>query len=245
MQLIFIRHGEPDYEHDSLTEAGWREAELLAKRIVAQHWPVTDFYCSPLGRAQATAKPTLTALGRTAETLPWLREFGCGTFVPPDGNKDTKGVPWDFFPAYWTEDPRFGERDHWMETPVMQLQPEGIEKRFAEVTQGLDTVLAKYGYVREKGYYRVAEDARRDAMLVFFCHLGLTDTACAWLLNVAPPLFWQSFFLPASGLAVLNTEERQHGIAGFRCQVMGDTAHLWAAGEPVSPMGAFGPVFEG
>ena len=31
----------------------------------------------------------------------------------------------------------------------------------------------------------------------------------------------------------------------FRCQVMGDTAHLLAAGEPVSPMGAFGPVFQG
>ena len=32
MKLIFIRHGEPDYEADSLTEKGWREAELLAKR---------------------------------------------------------------------------------------------------------------------------------------------------------------------------------------------------------------------
>lgn len=32
MRLIFIRHGEPDYEHDSLTEKGWREAKLLAAR---------------------------------------------------------------------------------------------------------------------------------------------------------------------------------------------------------------------
>ncbi len=245
MRLVFIRHGEPNYEIDGLTEAGEREARLLAKRITERRWPVTDFFCSPLGRAQATAKPTLEALGRTAETMAWLREFSCGTFVPPDGNKDTKGVPWDFLPAYWTADPRFGERDHWMETPVMQLQPEGIEARFAEVKEGLDGVLARYGYVREKGYYRVAEDAQRDAMLVFFCHLGLTDTACAYLLNLAPPLLWQSFFLPATGIAVLNTEERQPGIAGFRCQAMGDTAHLWQAGEPVSEMGAFGEVFQG
>ena len=28
MRLIFIRHAEPDYEHDSLTEKGWREAKL-------------------------------------------------------------------------------------------------------------------------------------------------------------------------------------------------------------------------
>ena len=56
MKLIFIRHGEPNYEIDSLTEKGWREAELLSKRTVK--WNVTDFYCSPLGRAKDTASYT-------------------------------------------------------------------------------------------------------------------------------------------------------------------------------------------
>ena len=31
MKLLIIRHGEPDYTADSLTEKGWREAELLAE----------------------------------------------------------------------------------------------------------------------------------------------------------------------------------------------------------------------
>ena len=31
MRLIFIRHGDPDYVHDTLTEKGKREAELLAE----------------------------------------------------------------------------------------------------------------------------------------------------------------------------------------------------------------------
>ena len=53
MKIIFIRHGEPNYEIDSLTEKGWREAELLSKRTAK--WNVTDFYCSPLGRAKDTA----------------------------------------------------------------------------------------------------------------------------------------------------------------------------------------------
>ena len=44
MRIIFIRHGDPDYEHDSLTEKGWREAALLAERVSA--WRVTDFYVS-------------------------------------------------------------------------------------------------------------------------------------------------------------------------------------------------------
>ena len=34
MRLILIRHGDPDYEHDSLTETGFREAECLGTRIM-------------------------------------------------------------------------------------------------------------------------------------------------------------------------------------------------------------------
>ena len=38
MRLIFIRHAEPDYSIDSLTEKGWREAKLLAERT--KRWKV-------------------------------------------------------------------------------------------------------------------------------------------------------------------------------------------------------------
>lgn len=57
MRLIFIRHAEPDYSIDSLTEKGWREAKLLAERT--KRWKVDEFYCSPLGRAKDTASSTL------------------------------------------------------------------------------------------------------------------------------------------------------------------------------------------
>ena len=53
MRLIIIRHGDPDYSVDSLTEKGWREAELLAERIAKLD--VKAFYVSPLGRAKDTA----------------------------------------------------------------------------------------------------------------------------------------------------------------------------------------------
>ena len=33
MRLIFIRHGDPDYEKDSVTEKGEREIELLADKM--------------------------------------------------------------------------------------------------------------------------------------------------------------------------------------------------------------------
>ena len=30
MKLLIVRHAEPDYSIDSLTEKGWREAEYLS-----------------------------------------------------------------------------------------------------------------------------------------------------------------------------------------------------------------------
>ena len=44
MRLIFIRHAEPDYSIDSLTEKGWREAELLSERLSKLN--VKEFYVS-------------------------------------------------------------------------------------------------------------------------------------------------------------------------------------------------------
>ena len=35
MKLLFIRHGDPDYTIDSLTEKGWKEAEFLSEKVAA------------------------------------------------------------------------------------------------------------------------------------------------------------------------------------------------------------------
>ena len=64
MRLLIVRHGDPDYEHDTLTEKGWREAELLAERL--SKLPVKEFYVSPLGRAKDTASLTLQKMNREA-----------------------------------------------------------------------------------------------------------------------------------------------------------------------------------
>ena len=70
MKLIIIRHGDPDYSIDSLTPTGWKEAELLSHRL--KKLDVKAFYCSPLGRAKDTSKPTMAAMNREAEIKPWL-----------------------------------------------------------------------------------------------------------------------------------------------------------------------------
>ena len=73
MRLLIVRHGDPDYSIDSLTEKGWKEAEYLSERL--SKLDVKDFYVSPLGRAKDTASFTLKKMNRTAVECDWLREF--------------------------------------------------------------------------------------------------------------------------------------------------------------------------
>ena len=50
MRLLFIRHGDPDYEHDCLTHKGIQEAKLLSERMKRE--TMDHIYVSPMGRAQ-------------------------------------------------------------------------------------------------------------------------------------------------------------------------------------------------
>ena len=56
MKLLIVRHGDPDYSIDSLTEKGWREAELLSKKL--SKLDIKDFYVLTMGRAKDTASCT-------------------------------------------------------------------------------------------------------------------------------------------------------------------------------------------
>ena len=54
MRLIIVRHGDPDYENDCLTELGHYQAELVAKRLMDEG--IQEIYSSPQGRARETAE---------------------------------------------------------------------------------------------------------------------------------------------------------------------------------------------
>lgn len=240
MKLIFIRHGEPNYEKDCLTDKGRLEAEALAKRVAG--WDVTAVYCSPLGRARETASYSLKALNAKAVTFEWLKEF-CVPVTDPDFGE--KCVPWDFLPSFWTSEPKFYDKEHWFEAPVLQDIKSGIRTYYEEVCHNLDKLLNEYGYVRTNGYYRVDRHPKKEEVLVFFCHLGVSYVCLSHLLGISPSVLWQGFFSAPTSVTILGSEERTKGEAGFRCQVLGDTRHLADAGIEISTAGYFADVFQG
>ena len=239
MRIIFIRHAEPDYEHDTLTGKGFREAESLCRRM--EHWKVDAFYSSPLARALLTAAPLMRKLGKEVTVLDWMREFHYPVTDPLTGERK---APWDFYPEYWTAQPGFYDRENWYREPVFRENP-AYEKAVRALREGLDGLLRRYGFERKGGYYVFDESlppAAADRTLVIYGHLGANLEAVGYLLGISPVVLKQTVYLAPSSVSVLNAEMRRGRAAMFRAQCLGDVAHLLRDGEPVSASGAFSAV---
>lgn len=235
MKLIFIRHGDPDYAHDALTEKGQREAELLAGRVLGLN--ADYYYLSPLGRAQATAEASLKRFENRdelkVETLPWLREFA-PTIIRPD-RAERAGVCWDWMPEDWTKIDSFYDYDKWTEHPIFQEAGVGEEVKY--IYEEFEKLLNKHGYYSEGRYFR-AERPNGDT-LVFFCHFGITMVLLSYLFKISPMVLWQNFISTTTSVTTVVTEERRPGKASFRMTSFSDASHLTAGGEPISFSGRF------
>ena len=226
MKLLIIRHGEPDYAIDSLTERGWQEAALLAERLAKLD--IAAAYVSPLGRAQATAAPYLEKVGRTAETKDWLREFARVMIDRPD-YPEGKRICWDWLPQDWVQHPLFFDVDKWHTDPVFAAA--GVKEEYDRVVGSLDELIAAHGYEREGLLYKPVRP--NGDTIALFCHFGVESVLLSLLLNIPPVLLWQGTCALPSSVTTLATEERRPGVVAFRMLAFGDTSHLYAGGmEP-------------
>ena len=232
MKILIIRHGDPDYYIDSLTEKGWREAELLSQRLANDN--IDDFYCSPLGRARDTAKPTLEKLGKNAEILDWLQEFR-GTIVSPyTGNVRNS---WDLPPSIWCTDERYYDIKQWSDPEL--LASGTAPMIYKETTDGIDALLERYGWHRDGMAYKGGE----DATIALVCHFALGITVMSYLLGISPVVAQNNFFLAPTSVTTLISRTDESGLSHFRTVGVGDISHLYKFDEPMSESGLH-PKFE-
>ena len=233
MKLMIIRHGDPDYSIDSLTEKGWREAVLLANRLV--NTPIDAFYLSPLGRAQATARPTLESLKCNGETLLWMREFEGCIISPYSGNERNC---WDLPPSLWCADERCFHPTEWKEFPLY-AESTSVGSSYAKVVAGVDELLARYGCVREGRLYRGGE----DKTIALICHFALAMVVISHILGIPMPVAVHNFYLAPTSVTTLELETDAAGGGHFRAIGIGDISHLYVGDEPMSYSGMH-PNFE-
>ena len=226
MKLIFIRHGDPDYNRDGLTETGVREAELLNARV--KDIKIDKCFVSPLGRAKETAQIGLRGTGIDPVEYEWMREF------PPQIRRPDRpermSICWDWLPQDWTAREVLFDKDHWSEEPVMEAG--GVRVEYDRVCGKFDELLAENGYVRDGAIYRAVRP--NTDTLVFFCHYGVTCVFLSHLMNVSPMILWQGISMAPSSITSAVSEERREGIAIFRANMIGDISHLYTAGQEPS-----------
>ena len=222
MKFLIIRHGEPNYEIDSLTEKGKVEAALLGKKL--DNTKLDDVYVSPLGRAKLTAEIALKNKNVVKNEREWLREF-C--------------YLWDIMPSEYEKSKELCEGKNWLkETPFADAE---VSARYEALCKGLDEILFKHGYKKNGALYEAFAPSYDTVAL--FCHYGAECVILSYLLNVSPYIFFQSFCALPTSVTTLVTEEREKGKAIFRLLSFGDLSHLYAGNEEPSFSARFAEVY--
>ena len=239
MKIIIIRHGDPDYELDSLTEKGFREANLLADKLEKEG--ITHIYSSPCGRAMKTAEPTCKRI-----VLPWLHELPPMLITPynTDYYKNMRSE-WNIPPELWTSDPKNYDINQWTDSKIVRGTK--IPKMLENVNKGFDELLKKHGYTFDGKIFKIDENvANSNDTIALFCHGGVGTAIIAHVMNMPPIALWNSIFIPTSSVTTLYMEQHikarpiAHGIfAGIA-----DTSHLYMGKEPISCSGLHADILK-
>ena len=235
MKILIVRHGDPDYSIDGLTEKGKKEVEFLADRLCREN--IKKVYCSTLGRARLTAQPTLDRLGIKAEYCEWLREFGYVNIEPTYTEYQRRC--WDLMPRLVNECDALYSPTEWKEIDFVKKSD--LEECLKIVTDSFDETLAKHGYVRDGRSYRVV-NSNHDT-IVFVCHFGIEAQLLGHIFSLSPFSIAQNTIALPSSVTTLYSEEREEGIAQFKMCGFGDVSHLYANNEEPAFSGRFCECF--
>jgi len=230
MRLYIIRHADPDYENNTITEYGHREAAALAERLGTEG--IDRIYSSPMGRALDTMRYTAERLGMEATIMDWIQEIQATVVYPEEGRLGAWDAPGEMVYA----SPLRLDDGGWASLP--HLEQIGMKAKVDTVRADSDAFLASLGYRREEGRYAVQE--ANQLKIALFCHGGFGLTWLSHLLHVPPIIMWTGFWLPPSSVTTISFEQRSPLWAVPRCIGLGDVSHLYAAGLPVQRRGIYG-----
>ncbi|MEO7908194.1 MAG: histidine phosphatase family protein [Roseiflexaceae bacterium] len=228
MRLYIIRHGDPDYTTDTLTEIGRREAQALAERLANEH--LTHIYSSPLGRARETMRYTAEATNLMPSIEEWTRELAW--WIPWETPRE-RIAAWDLHGELIRGQEHYPSHNDWH--TLKYFENPDFRTAYNRLGEQSDDLMRRHGYARENGRYRCVRP-NHDRVAVF-CHGGFGLTWLAHLLALPLVLAWSGFWLPPSSVTTVLFDERSPEWAVPRCIGLGDVSHLYAAGLPVQARG--------
>lgn len=201
MLFFYVRHGDPVYVPDSLTELGMQQAQALADRM--KICAPDRIFASSSNRARLTAEPTAQRLGKQIEILDWCNEDYAGQEFGVT-NDAGQGV-WCFGDdktrrRFASEEVRRLDRQ-WYDHPYFAQGKfkQGMER----IQRESDDFFASLGYrhVPELGGY-IAERPNEDR-IALFAHQGFGLAFLSCLLDIPYPQFCNHFDLEHSSVTAI------------------------------------------
>ena len=219
MRILYIRHGEPDYAKDDLTDRGVRQAELLAQRL--KNEGIEEIWSSPLGRAQRTARISSEVLELPVKTLECMREIKWGSVNGEAIFAD--GHPWDIADEMVRQGMDLTGRD-W-QTNRFYINNSAVDS-VKTVESGTDEWLRTFGYNRQGLYYDHISEEDHHKTVALFCHGGSSSAAIAHVMNLQFPYVCGMLHMDFTGITIVRMD-RKRGIASLPCiELANDSGHL-------------------
>ena len=214
MRIIFVRHGEPDYVNDCLTDEGRRQAAAAAERLAGEG--ISAIYASPCGRAAETASYTAARLGLPVTTLDYMHEIGWG-----GEGIDCEGHPWTLGDKMLAEGFDF-QREDWRAHPY--FDGNAATAYYGAIAVKFDAFLAGLGY-RHEGR-RFFCDGGTDATIALFSHGGSGACVLAHLLNLPFPYVASVLPYDFTSIIILDFPVNPGAYVFPRVELFNDCAHI-------------------
>jgi 2,3-bisphosphoglycerate-dependent phosphoglycerate mutase len=218
MEIVFIRHGEPEWVRDGfnvdnppLTERGHRQAARMAEALSGEHFD--EVFCSPLVRTRQTAAPLFAALGRDEQIAPWLEEIR---------NPIWSGTPAEIADEAYQEQRERASVDRWRGLDGGESPRDFVDRIHLGCTMWLD----ERGVRRLDSDFSLWEVDEPDRRIALVAHAGTNSVSICHLLGVpAVPWEWDRFVIGHASISRVRTMQMGDGHS-FCLTKLSDVEHL-------------------
>lgn len=226
MLLFYIRHGDPVYSPDSLTERGLKQADALPVRLKTLN--LDRLYASSSNRAILTGKPTAELLGKELEILDFCNEayaFADMSFPLSDGQRT-----WcwncpevrDFFKS---EEVRLLDKK-WYDHPYFANTK--FKQGFTRIENETYAFLDSLGYTFSSERSGFIPTRPNDERIALFAHQGFGLCFLSVLTDIPFPRFISHFDMSHTGVTVI--EFNGDGIVYPKVLQLSNDSHLFSLG---------------
>lgn len=204
MEIVLVRHGEPEWVHEGLnvdnpplTRRGQDQAERMAKYLSEESFD--EVFCSPLRRARETAAPLFAAFGQTEAIDPWLEEIR---------NPIWHGTPQEKSVEAYRQDRARRSHERWLGLDGGEPVSEFVER----IHLGCSLFLEERGVRRLPGELAMWDIAASDRRIALVAHAGTNSVVICHLLGLsATPWEWDRFVTRHASVSRLQTMEMGDG----------------------------------